>query len=673
MPGSDHRAALARSRHALLDAIRPAPDLTLVHGHGNVGDQLILAGARELLSGHVYRDVGVEELPSASGEVALIIGGGAWSHAYNDFMPELLAIAGMRFDRVIVLPSSFDVTVDRVAAALRLTAATVFAREAASHAAIAGLCRARLAHDLAFFVDYSAFTEPGSGTLNAFRGDGERAHDAPEPPGDNDDISATCAGLEEWLARISEHALVRTDRAHVMIAAALMGKEVEYASNSYFKLDALAQSWLVDFPVRRLHTVRPPAPSRAAEAPAPVDARVTAIVLSKNRPQHAERAIRSVLDSSVPARVLVIANGADAATRAALEAMAAGEPAVDVRVSDRDLGCAGGRQFGVELCDTELVLLLDDDAELAPGALEHLVSDLDAHAEAAAVTALVVYRNGTVHHFGGWVEVSDETARFEIHGEGLAADDPAIASTGPSGWSPGTGMLARAELLRAVPIDAGMAAYYEDNEWCLRVERECPGSFRRCREAVVHHELRRGAPYGSGFVTRARAARRLADHARFFRKHGIVLETELTNLVPELCRDDGSIDLPAARLLLSLAADRGPEWVLMEWINGAFAPLLAGATNLEARLAAREAHLWELGARAEQLDANAAEHASEVSALRERTRMLEERDALRERELVWLHDRHATLTRIEHGRWWRLRERVLPVLRAAEKLGRRGA
>ena len=38
-------------------------------------------------------------------------------------------------------------------------------------------------------------------------------------PESNHDISRSCSSLDEWLWTIARHAVVKTDRAHVMIAA----------------------------------------------------------------------------------------------------------------------------------------------------------------------------------------------------------------------------------------------------------------------------------------------------------------------------------------------------------------------------------------------------------------------------------------------------------------------
>ncbi|MEA2220515.1 MAG: hypothetical protein QOJ35_3141, partial [Solirubrobacteraceae bacterium] len=418
----------------------------------------------------------------------------------------------------------------------------------------------------------------------------------------------------------------------------------------------------------------------------------------------AARAVRSVTRAG--ARVLLVGQNPDEATRRALAEIDAAEPAVEVRVTDRNLGCGGGRQFAIELVDTELVLFLDDDAELIPGALEHLVADLDGHPEASAVTPVVVFDDAIVHHYGGWVEVSDELVTFELGGAGQRYDDAELAPTGPSGWVPGTAALYRTAVFADVPIDSGMAAYYEDNDWCLRLEQRRPASLRRCREAIAMHGRPR-PPAGSPFVRRARAVGRLAAHAHFYRTHGVLLESGLIEDVPEICRAGSGPDLAAARLLLDLLSRRGTDWTLAEWMNGGLAPLLGGAHDEALRGQTRR-----LGAEAELLRGETQRLGAESELLRdERRRLGEEIDRLRgesevrrayavdleahlrklesgarglEHELAaaqaqlaaerderrWLTSRHETLARVEQGGWWRLRGRLQPALRVAAR-GRR--
>ena len=598
----EHDAVLAASAAALLGEIGEGEDLVFVRGLGNIGDELIWAGTRRLLEQHVYREIGLDELASSSGDTALLTGSGACCRSDHEWMPRALAIAELRFDRVIVLPSSFDVAEDAVRRALERCKATVFAREPKSFEAIAGLCRARAAHDCAFFCDFAAYRAEGAGTLNAFRADREAPRDELLVE-DNEDISITRESLAAWLEVIARHALVRTDRAQVMIAAALMGKEVEFAPSNYQELESIADGYLRGFGVRQIPAPRSvaagarsngrvPAPAyeRLRSAAAPVlavppegPARITSVILAHNRPELVTAAVRSVTAAAVPVTVLVLDNNSDDPTRHALCALAAEDPRVELHRSERNLGCAGGRRLATGLVETELVLFLDDDAELMPGALEHLLADLDAHPDAVGVTSLVVDGDGNVLHYGGWMTISEELASFTLVGGRLPFDDPSLAPTGPSGWVPGTAALLRAEALRRFPIDEGMAAYYEDNDWCHRVEQAQPGSFRRCREARVLHHMDGHRPVLSPFTACSEKVEKLLAQAHFLAVHDRLLDVDLLWLVPELRLPDGSVDTVCARLLLRLIAARGTDWATMAWLNGDLAPVL-GRAQLVAEL-----------------------------------------------------------------------------------------
>jgi exopolysaccharide biosynthesis predicted pyruvyltransferase EpsI len=268
---------LEASRDKLLGTLEGADDITVIRSHGNIGDHLIHAGMRRLLGGFDYREVGLQQLYGVSGQLALITGGGAWCAPHQN-LPRYLPRIEEQFERVVIFPSSFDTKVRSVRGALAASRALVFAREYVSYEQIRTLCRAGLAHDTAFFFDFEPYRRPGRGTLLAFRTDRESLTNS-VPPG-NQDISATCESLDEFLWTIARHASVKTDRAHVMISAAMMGKEVRYAPSSYHKLPALAASSLQGFPVTPLDhyessaatAERPPAPGEEVAAPDGPDA-----------------------------------------------------------------------------------------------------------------------------------------------------------------------------------------------------------------------------------------------------------------------------------------------------------------------------------------------------------------------------------------------------------------
>lgn len=236
------------SRRKLLDAVAVDGDVAFIRIHGNIGDELIYAGTRRLLSTIRYRELSVRNLDE-QGEVAVVAGGGSWCNAYHA-LPDYLRQIEQRYEQVIVLPSSFDVSVEIVREVLSTTNALVFARERESYNQIRDLCNAELAHDCAVFFDFTPYVIPGKGTLNAFRTDREAGpYIIPEG---NNDISGTCESLDEWLWTIARYDTIQTDRAHVIIAAALLGKKVRYRPSNYHKVPAIVEYTLSEFAIERL-------------------------------------------------------------------------------------------------------------------------------------------------------------------------------------------------------------------------------------------------------------------------------------------------------------------------------------------------------------------------------------------------------------------------------------
>jgi len=240
------RLDLEDSRAKLLGVLPGAADITVIRNGGPMGDHLIHAGVRQLFRGVDYREISLSQIDGAGGDLAIVTGSGAWCGTHQH-LPPLLPQIEKQFARTVVFPSSFDTSISTVAKILGRTRALVFAREFVSYEQIRNLCRADLAHDTAFFFDFRQHRRPGSGTLLALRKDGEALTET-VPPG-NRDIAADCESLDEFLWTIARHEVVKTDRAHVMIAAALLGKEVYFSASNYHKLPALAACSLQGYPV----------------------------------------------------------------------------------------------------------------------------------------------------------------------------------------------------------------------------------------------------------------------------------------------------------------------------------------------------------------------------------------------------------------------------------------
>jgi hypothetical protein len=116
-----------------------------------------------------------------------------------------------------------------------------------------------------------------------------------------------------------------------------------------------------------------------------------------------------------------------------------------------------------------------------------------------------------------------------------------------------------------------MAAYYEDNEWGFRVEREAPGSQRRVpRALVLHHHVPKDRA-GSSPADLAHAIRFCEPIARFYGRHGLVMNA-LFGFVGELSGPAGR-DVAAARLFCELLLARGANWTVAAWLDGGLDPL----------------------------------------------------------------------------------------------------
>jgi exopolysaccharide biosynthesis predicted pyruvyltransferase EpsI len=136
----------------------------------------------------------------------------------------------------------------------------IYCRERLSHAFVSEYVtdpdRVALDLDLAFQIDYSRWRGSGRGVLNAFRTDKE----APRwrIPKDNHDLSW---GPDDegavLLAGLAPYDLVHTNRAHIGIASAMMGKEVHLYPSIYHKQLGIYEYSLRHFPNVHWHSDLP--------------------------------------------------------------------------------------------------------------------------------------------------------------------------------------------------------------------------------------------------------------------------------------------------------------------------------------------------------------------------------------------------------------------------------
>lgn len=251
---------------------------------GNAGDGLITYATFYLLNKYEIEVEALHQGQVVSGKIVLIGGGGNLVEGRYHEVEELIE-QHVEHNEVILLPHTIVGYKDILSETHRNL--RVFCREHVSfEAALANGAnpeKTHLSHDLTFFLDREHFKEyfkDSSGELHVLRTDGESTH-AVEVPPQNIDISLSwngdiwtspdfCRHVTHSLAAfIAPYESVVTDRLHVSILSAFLGKKVTLLSNQYFKNQAIYEHSLKEnFPKMEFKLLEP-APQAAPE-PDPV-------------------------------------------------------------------------------------------------------------------------------------------------------------------------------------------------------------------------------------------------------------------------------------------------------------------------------------------------------------------------------------------------------------------
>jgi len=247
-PGSIQPAGLAGSIEfiRLVEILREFVEretFIFVVNKGNWGDGLIRYATERFFQQNGFQYVSipvgqavtstVDDLrqASSSSSVRMVYsGGGAFLDKYR--MHNSIRALVERSDRMLVLPHTFAVHRRRLGFR---RSDILFRRDETGSKEFAP--RSIFCHDMAFTLGRIVTSLGCSGTGYFFRKDVERVNNIPLPI-DNRDISAEgseSTPIAAFLDAIAQFETIHTNRLHVSIAAAMMGRRVHLYTNSYFK------------------------------------------------------------------------------------------------------------------------------------------------------------------------------------------------------------------------------------------------------------------------------------------------------------------------------------------------------------------------------------------------------------------------------------------------------
>lgn len=292
------------------------------------------------------------------------------------------------------------------------------------------------------------------------------------------------------------------------------------------------------------------------------------------------RAARAVLDDpSAGAQVIVVDNGSGDDSVAVLRAAL---PDATVLARGRNDGFAAGANTGIRNTDAEVVVLLNNDAEPAPGFVGALRDHLARAApETAAVTGRIVLAGrwtrlpaGTTptadqralrDHDGRWWTPSDDGdvrlnstgVRVDRDGNGMDRDwfapGDQAAEVDVFGFSGGACALRRAALDDVGLLDESLFMYYEDTELAWRMRRR-GWRVEHAADAAVEHDHSASSGVRSDLFVFRNARNRLVV-ALWHAPWSTVARAAARTLVRGLRGLASGRDRREARLVLAALAD----------------------------------------------------------------------------------------------------------------------
>ncbi len=236
--------------------------------------------------------------------------------------------------------------------------------------------------------------------------------------------------------------------------------------------------------------------------------------------------------TQVPLSVVLVDNGS---TDGSGERLASANPDVTVVRLAANGGFGAGVNAGLAVTDTDLVVLLNNDAIAEPDFVQNLVDAVDAGGDDVAAVTGRILLSGTWERESmnapagrrlvaadGTVWVASETGRILTNSTGNIIDaagngqdrswlvpHKAEAATEVFGFSGGAALLRRSALEAVGPFDESLFMYYEDTELSWRLRR---AGWRVvfAGDALVHHRHAGSSSVHSEMFIRYNTRNRLA-------------------------------------------------------------------------------------------------------------------------------------------------------------------
>jgi hypothetical protein len=249
---------------------------------------------------------------------------------------------------------------------------------------------------------------------------------------------------------------------------------------------------------------------------------LTIVIVNYNAREHLEACLQSLASAPPPiAHEIVVVD--NASTDGSAAAVSARWPGVTIIELQANVGFAAGNNAGIRATRGDLVLLLNNDTIVPPGAIDALVARLLANPRAAVVGPRLVDGDGRVElSFGPMITPLAELRQkvtMALHARGVGAVSKRVARATSRersvDWVSGACLLVRRDAAeRAGLLDERFFLYTEDVDFCAAIRAQ-GGLVLFTPEAEIVHL--RGRSRATAPAAMNAAYRR--SHLAFYEKH----------------------------------------------------------------------------------------------------------------------------------------------------------
>jgi GT2 family glycosyltransferase len=164
-------------------------------------------------------------------------------------------------------------------------------------------------------------------------------------------------------------------------------------------------------------------------------------------------------------------------------------PEIKLILSDKNLGFAGGNNLGLNIAKGKYILFINNDVEVEPNFLEPLLKRLTHLDTTAAVSPKIKYfsTSSTIQYAGSYA-VNPYTLRNTHIGTG-EIDNGQYNEPRSTSYAHGACMLVKKSVIDIIgSMNEQFFLYYEEQDWCERMNRNGYHIFYVPQSVVLHKE-----------------------------------------------------------------------------------------------------------------------------------------------------------------------------------------